>query len=107
MSQKRVRKVNKYDGTLEEMHEDEVLFERTDEDPIMVTTTSITLTQATSHNILAFNEKVMEAELENQNLKDELISLRDEIMKRKKVDYHLVPLKENILNNKNNCMMFK
>ena len=34
------------DGTLEEMQEDEVLFERNDEDPIMVETTSTTLTEA-------------------------------------------------------------
>ena len=40
------------------MQEDEVLFERTDEDPIMVATTSVDLTQATSHNISVLNEKV-------------------------------------------------
>ena len=57
-------------GTLEEMHEDEVLFERTDEDPIMVATTSTTLAQATAYNISMLNEKVMEVELENQKLKD-------------------------------------
>ena len=33
------------------MHEDEVLFEKNDEDPMIVATTSKTLTQATSHNI--------------------------------------------------------
>ena len=39
-------------GTLEELQGDEVLFERTDEDPVIVATTSIALTQAIDHNIL-------------------------------------------------------
>ena len=63
----------------------------------MVATTSTTLTQATTHNISILNEKVLEDESENQKLKDELISLREEIKKRRKVDDHLVPLKENIM----------
>ena len=50
------------DGTSEEMQEDEVLFERTDEDPIMVDPTSTYLTQAIVHNISVLNEKVMEFE---------------------------------------------
>ena len=65
-----------------------MLFERTDEDPITVATTLVALTQATSHNISVLNEKVMEVESENQNLKDELISLREEMKKRRKVDDH-------------------
>ena len=85
------------EGTLEEMQEDEVLFERTDGDTIMVAIHSIALTQAIVHNISMLNEKVMEVELENQKLKDELISLREEMKKRRKVDGHLVPFKENIL----------
>ena len=36
-------------------------------------------------------------ELENLKLKDELISLREEMKKRRKVDDNLAPLKENIL----------
>ena len=59
----------------------------------MVATSSTTLTQATSHNKLVLNKKVMEVELENQKLKDELICLREEMKKRRRVDYHLVPLK--------------
>ena len=70
---------------------------RTNEDPIMVATTLTSLPQATAHNILVLNEKVMQDVLENQKLKDELISLREEMKKRRKVDHHLVPLKENIL----------
>ena len=94
---KRVRKVKQVYGTLEEMQEDQVLFERTDKDPVMVAIASITLTQAIAHNVLVLNEMILETESENQKLKDELISLREEINKRGKVDDHLVPLKENIL----------
>ena len=74
-----------------------MLFERTDEDPIVVAIDSTVLTQAIIHNILVLNEKFMEVELENKKLRDELISLREEIKKRRKVDDHLVPLKENIM----------
>ena len=62
MSLKRVRKVKQDDGTLEEMKEDKVLFERTDEDTIMVATNSTTLTQATAHNISVLNENILDAE---------------------------------------------
>lgn len=74
-----------------------MLFERTDEDPIMEDMASIALTQSTFHNILVLNERVMEGESNNQKLKDELISLREEMKKRRKVDDYLVLLKENIL----------
>ena len=84
-----------------------MLFERTNEDPIMVATASTTLTQFTSHNILVLNENVMEAEMENEKLKDELISLMEEMKKRRKVDDHVLPLKKNILSNRNNFMMLK
>ena len=89
--------MKKYDVALVEMQEDEVLFERTNEDPIMVATTSTNLTQANAHNISVLNEKVLQVESKKQNLKDELISLREEMKKRRKVDDHLVPLKENVL----------
>ena len=42
-----------------------MLFEKTNEDPVMVGTASVALTQATTHNILVLNEKVLEVELEN------------------------------------------
>ena len=70
-----------------------MLFERTHENPIMVATTSTSLTQAISHNILVLKEKVLEVESKNKKLKDELISLREEIKKEGKVDDHLVPPK--------------
>ena len=60
---------------MEERKEDEVLFEKTDEDPGIVATTSTTLTQATTHNITILNEKYLETKLENIKLKYEIISL--------------------------------
>ena len=47
------------DGTMKEVWEDEVLFEKTDEDSMTVETTSTTLTQATSHNVTMLNEKLL------------------------------------------------
>jgi predicted RNase H-like nuclease (RuvC/YqgF family) len=85
------------DGTLEEMQEDEVLFEKTDEDPVIVATASSALTQATAHNITVLNEKLLETESENLKLKDEIISLREEMKKRRKVEDNIISLKENIL----------
>ena len=85
--------MNQADGNFEEIQEDEVLFERTDEDHVKVSTTSTTITQDTTHNISMLNEKLLEVESENIKLKDELISLREEMKKRRKVDVNLIPLK--------------
>ena len=85
------------DGTLKEMQEDEVLFQKTNEDLVIVATTSTTLTQATTHNIIVVNEKLLETESENIKLKDEIISLREEMKKRRKVEDNLILVKENIL----------
>lgn len=60
VSRKRVRKMKQANGTLEEMQEDEVLFERTYEDPIMVAIALSSLNQATSHNISVLNERLLE-----------------------------------------------
>ena len=62
-----------------------------------VATTSTTLTQASAQNIIVLNEHLLEAEYENFKLKDELISLREEMKKGRKVDDNLLPLKENIM----------
>ena len=61
---------------MKEVQEDEVLFEKTDEDPVTVATTSIYLSQATSHNVTVLNEKLSQAESENTKLKDEIINLK-------------------------------
>ena len=44
VSQKRIRSVKLNDGTMKEIQEDDVLFEKTDEDPVIVATTSTFLT---------------------------------------------------------------
>ena len=44
------------------MKEDEVLFEKTNEDLVIVPTTSTTLTQAIAHKIAVLNENILEAE---------------------------------------------
>ena len=82
---------------MKEIQEDEVLFEKTDEDPVTVATTSTTLTQATAHNVTMLNEKLLQVEYENIKLKDELISLREEMNKRRKLENDMFPLKKNIL----------
>ena len=53
--------MNQSDETFEEMQEDEVLFNKTDEYPLTVATTSIDLTQAIVDNISILNEKMEEA----------------------------------------------
>jgi hypothetical protein len=97
VSQKRVRKVKQSNGTFKDMQEVEVLFEKTDEDLVIVVIALASLTQATAHNITVLNENILELELENIKLKDELINLQEEMKKRRKVDDNLVPLKENIM----------
>ena len=60
VSQKRVWKVKQGDGNLEEMQEDEVLFDRNDEDLVRVATTLAYLNQVTAHNITVLNDKLLE-----------------------------------------------
>ena len=79
------------------MKEYEVLIEKTDEDPMTIVIASAALTQAIAHNISVLNEKHLEAESKNIKLKDELIILREEMKKRRKVGDNLLLLKENIL----------
>ena len=104
---KRVQKVKKSDGNLEEMKEDEVLFEKIDEDPMILATSLVALNQATGHNIIVLNKNILEAELEDIKLKYELISLWEEMKQRRNVDDNLVPLKENILEQQEKLHDFK
>ena len=46
---------------MKEFQEDEVLFEKADEDPMTVATTMKTLSQAIAHNIRMLNEKISQA----------------------------------------------
>ena len=76
VSWKRVRREKQNDGTIKEVQEDEVLFEKTDEDPIIVATTSTTLSHATVHNVTMLSDKLSQAESDNNKLKDEVLSLK-------------------------------
>lgn len=76
------------------------MFEKTDEDPVIVAIASVALTQAIVHNIIVLNEKLLEKKLENIKLKDEIINLQEEMKKRRKVEDNPIPLKENILEQK-------
>ena len=73
------------------------MFEKIDEDPVIVATTSVALTQDIAHNVIILNEKLLKTESENHRLNVEIISLREEIKKMRKVENNLIPLKENIL----------
>ena len=73
------------------------MFEKIDEYLVTVETTSITLSQATAHNVTMLNEKLSQAESENIKLKDEIINLKEEMNKRRKVECDMTLLKENIL----------
>ena len=86
VSRKRIRNEKLSDGTLKEVQEDEVLFERIDEDPIKIATALATLSQATVHNVSMLSEKLSQAESDNYKLKEEIISLKEEVHKRRKVD---------------------
>ena len=70
---------------MKEIQEDEVLFENTDEDLVTVATTSTTLSQASTHNVTMLNEKLSQVELEKTRLNDEIISLKEEMNKRRNV----------------------
>ena len=92
VSQKRIRNEIQDDGTYKEVQEDEILFQRTEEDPVTVATASAALSQATAHNINVLSEKLSQAETDNHKLKEEITNLKAEIHKRRKVDDETTPL---------------
>jgi hypothetical protein len=63
---------------MKEVHKDEVLFEKTYENPVTIATTSTAITHATAHNVTMLNEKLLQVESENIKIKDEIISLQEE-----------------------------
>ena len=73
------------------------MFKKTNEDQIIVDTSSTTLSQATSHNVTMLNEKLSKAESDNNKLKDEIISLKEEVSKRRKVECDTTLLQASIL----------
>ena len=88
---------NLQDGTYKEVHEDEVLSERIEEDLVIVATASAALSQATVHNVTMLSEKLSQAESDNYKLKEEVISLREEIHKQRKVEVETTLLRATIL----------
>ena len=97
VSQTQIRPERQNDGTYKKVHEDEILFERIEEDPVTVATTSAALTQATIHNVNVLSEKLSQAKSYNHKLKEEITYLKAEIHKRRKVDDETTPLRETIL----------
>ena len=62
-----------------------------------VATTSAALSQATTRNVIVLNENISQVESKNAKLKDEIISLKEEMNKRRKVESDMNPLKVSIL----------
>ena len=73
------------------------MFERTDEDLIIVAIVSTTLSQATAYNVTMLSEKISQEELDKNKLKDEVINLRVEMHKRRKVEDETTPLRATIM----------
>ena len=81
---------------MREITKDEVLFKKTDEDPMLIAKTFVALTQASVYNISMLNGKLAKEESKNKKLEEENINLKVEVSKKWKVDDHLNSLKENI-----------
>ena len=73
------------------------MFENIDEDSVTVATTLTTLSQVTAHNVTVLNEKLSQAQSDNNKLKDGIISLKEEMSQRRKVECDITPLQESIL----------
>ena len=74
-----------------------MLFDKTNEDPVTIATTSTTLSQDTAHNVTMLNENLSQAESENNKLEDEIISLKEEMNKKRKVECDTTLLQVTIL----------
>ena len=64
---------------------------------MIVAITSIALSQANAHNVIVLNGIFSQVESKNNKLKDKIISLKEEMSKRRKVECGMTPLKANIL----------
>ena len=63
----------------------------------MVATASSALSQDTVHNVNALSEKLSQVESDNHKLKEEVINLKAEIHKQRKVDDETTLLRTTIL----------
>lgn len=114
VSRKRIQNENQNDGTLKEVQEDEILFQKNDEYLITVATALVALSQATVHNITMLSENLSQVESNFNKLKVEVINLKAEIHKRRKVEDETRPLRATILDQheklydvKKECSMIK
>lgn len=82
---------------MKEIQEYEILFQNTYEDHVTVETTLEALSQDTVHNVTILNENLSQAEPKNTKLKDEIISLKEEMNKRRKVECDMTLLIVSIL----------
>jgi hypothetical protein len=71
-------------------------------DPITVATALIALSQATVHNVTMLSEKLSQVESDNYEIKEEVISLKEEIHKWRKVDDETTSLQATILKHHEN-----
>ena len=85
---------------MKEIQEDKVLFEKTNEDLVIVATSLVALSQDIAHNVTILNEKISQAKLNNNKLKYEIISLKEEMNKRRKVECDMTSLKASIIEQK-------
>ena len=60
---------------------------------MLIATTFVALSRANVLNISILNEKLTKVELKKRKPQDEIINLKTEMKKRRKVDDHLSPLK--------------
>jgi hypothetical protein len=97
VSRKQIRNEKQNDGTYKEVQEDKILFERIEEDPNTVATASATLSQATIHNVNMLSKKLSQARSDNHKLKEDVINLKVEIHKWRKVEDETTPLRTTIL----------
>ena len=63
---------------------------------------STTLSHATAQNVTMMSEKLSQVELDNDNLKNEIISRKVEVNKRRKVECDTTPLQDSILEQQEN-----
>ena len=68
LSRKKFKKVKEDDGTMREINEDEFISKRSDEDPMLVATTLVALSQDNILNISLLNERITEEESTKKKL---------------------------------------
>jgi hypothetical protein len=78
---------------MKDINEDEILFEITYEDLMIVAISLASLNQANIVIISLLAEKITKEESTKKKLLNEITSLEIEMKKRKNIDDHLIPLR--------------